>query len=138
MKPSYMYTLLLSLAASVAAKSPSQNLTCIADSEVEGIAHRWLNAFATGGIGGLPDAVTNDVGIESPKLSGSLALLADSMVSCRSTYMMKALRTDQRYPMSKITTTSTNPSAPQHTAAVALPMSHMTLYSHFTHATALR
>ena len=39
----------------------AQNGTCIADNEVEGIAQRWLNAFATGGLSGLPEAVTSDV-----------------------------------------------------------------------------
>jgi len=59
MRPSYMYALLLSITATSSALR--QNGTCIEENEVEGIAQRWLNAFATGGIGGLPDAVTSDV-----------------------------------------------------------------------------
>ena len=35
--------------------------TCIQDNEVEGIAQRWLDAFATGGINTLDSAVTENV-----------------------------------------------------------------------------
>ena len=35
--------------------------TCIQDNEVEGIAQRWLNAFATGGLNTLDSAVTENV-----------------------------------------------------------------------------
>ena len=34
---------------------------CIEDHDVGGIAQRWLNAFATGGLHTLPDAVTENV-----------------------------------------------------------------------------
>ena len=59
MRPSYLYTLLFSIVCSTAVAA--DNGSCIADDEVQGIAQRWLNAFATGGIGGLPEAVTPDV-----------------------------------------------------------------------------
>ena len=36
-------------------------LSCILDGEVEGIAQRWLNAFATGGLATLSSAVTENV-----------------------------------------------------------------------------
>ncbi len=34
---------------------------CIRENEVQGIAQRWLNIFASGGSGGLADAVTGNV-----------------------------------------------------------------------------
>jgi len=43
--------------------------SCIADYEVGGIASRWLNAFATGGLPGLDKAVTQDVLILSLEVS---------------------------------------------------------------------
>lgn len=67
MKTSYIYTVLLGIIATTFATS--HNKSCIENDEVPGIAHRWLNAFATGGIGGLPDAVTNDVRSSSQRLS---------------------------------------------------------------------
>ena len=36
-------------------------LSCISDGEVEEIAQRWLNAFATGGLSTLSSAVTENV-----------------------------------------------------------------------------
>lgn len=38
-------------------------LACITNSTVEGIAQRWLNAFATGGLSTLSDAVTENIHI---------------------------------------------------------------------------
>lgn len=35
--------------------------SCIQDHEVQGIASRWLNSFATGGLGNLPNAATKNV-----------------------------------------------------------------------------
>ena len=62
MKAVYLYTSLFTLIGTTVAVS--QNKTCIANDEVQGIAQRWLNAFATGGIGGLPEAVTHDVCVQ--------------------------------------------------------------------------
>ena len=59
MTATHAYALLLCIVAAIAlvrGQAP-----CIEDSEVEGIAQRWLNAFATGGISTLSDAVTQDV-----------------------------------------------------------------------------
>ncbi|KAL6713521.1 hypothetical protein ACLMJK_008986 [Lecanora helva] len=61
MKSSYLYSWLFSIIA--ATLTAAQNDSCIADNEVEGIAQRWLDAFATGGLKGLPDAVTSDIHI---------------------------------------------------------------------------
>ena len=59
MKTTRAYALLLCILATIAlARSQVQ---CIEDSEVEGIAQRWLNAFATGGLSTLSDAVTENV-----------------------------------------------------------------------------
>ncbi|KAG8531306.1 uncharacterized protein KY384_002934 [Bacidia gigantensis] len=50
------------------------NFTCIQDSEVQGISSRWLNSFATGGIDGLANAVTDDIHIyDEGATNGSLA-----------------------------------------------------------------
>lgn len=59
MQTTRVYALLLCILATIAlvrGQAP-----CIEDSEVEGIAQRWLNAFATGGISTLSDAVTENV-----------------------------------------------------------------------------
>lgn len=44
---------------------------CLVEHEVEGIAQRWLNAFGTNGIGGLANAVTENV---RPSLSSRPSL----------------------------------------------------------------
>ena len=69
MKPSYIQTFLLcflpTLTSSAAPSKPSTDGspcgTCIQDNEVQGIAQRWLNAFATGGLDTLDSAVTENV-----------------------------------------------------------------------------
>ena len=68
MKLSYIQTFLLSLlpALTSAHQSPpstdhSPCGTCIQDNEVHGIAQRWLDAFATGGLHTLGSAVTENV-----------------------------------------------------------------------------
>ncbi len=59
MKTTRAYALLLSILATIALARGQA--PCIEDSEVEGIAQRWLNAFATGGLSTLSDAVTDNV-----------------------------------------------------------------------------
>ena len=69
MKPSYLQTFLLcvlltltsSAHHSTSSTDGSPCGTCIQDNEVEGIAQRWLNAFATGGLNTLDSAVTENV-----------------------------------------------------------------------------
>lgn len=68
MKLSYIPTFLLCflLPLTFAHSSPpstagSPRGTCIQDNEVQGIAQRWLNAFATGGLHTLDSAVTENV-----------------------------------------------------------------------------
>ena len=59
MKTTRAYAMLLCIVATIAlayGQAP-----CIQDSAVEGIAQRWLNAFATGGLSNLSDAVTENV-----------------------------------------------------------------------------
>ena len=46
--------------------------TCIQDNEVEGIAQRWLNAFATGGLPTLDSAVTENVRPNLPSGIGTI------------------------------------------------------------------
>ena len=55
-----VYALLLCILATIALAG-GQAPPCIEDSEVGGIAQRWLNAFATGGLSTLSDAVTENV-----------------------------------------------------------------------------
>ena len=54
-----VYALLLCILASISLVRGQSS--CISDSEVERIAQRWLNAFATGGISTLSSAVTENV-----------------------------------------------------------------------------
>ena len=54
-----VYALLLCILATIALARGQ--MPCIEDSEVGGIAQRWLNAFATGGLSSLSDAVTENV-----------------------------------------------------------------------------
>ena len=69
MKPSCIQALLLcillTLTSSAHPSTPSadgsRRGTCIQDNEVESIAQRWLDAFATGGISTLDSAVTENV-----------------------------------------------------------------------------
>ena len=69
MKPSYIQTfffcVLPTLASSANHSTSSADGspcgTCIQDNEVEGIAQRWLDAFATGGLDTLDSAVTDNV-----------------------------------------------------------------------------
>ena len=68
MKLLYIQTFLISFlpVLTSAHSSPSSTEgspcgTCIQDHEVEGIAQRWLNAFATGGLHTLDSAVTENV-----------------------------------------------------------------------------
>ena len=70
MKPSFIQTFLLLLLptlTSSAHRHPTSSGdgtscgTCIQDNEVEGIAQRWLDAFATGGLDTLDSAVTENV-----------------------------------------------------------------------------
>lgn len=68
MKLSYTHTLLLCLLPTQTPAHPSPPSTdgspygtCIQDNEVEGIAQRWLNAFASGGLHTLDSAVTENV-----------------------------------------------------------------------------
>ena len=68
MKLSYLQTLLLCfvlpITSACSSHSPAEGSpcgTCIQDHEVEGIAQRWLDAFATGGIHTLDSAVTENV-----------------------------------------------------------------------------
>ena len=60
MKSMRVYALLLCILATIALAG-GQAPPCIEDSEVGGIAQRWLNAFATGGLSTLSDAVTENV-----------------------------------------------------------------------------
>ena len=62
MKLSYIHTLLLCFLPILTSAHGSHCGTCIQDNEVEGIAQRWLNAFATGGLDTLDSAVTENVG----------------------------------------------------------------------------
>lgn len=69
MKTSYIQALLLCVLPSLAYSAyhstsssdgrPHGN--CVQDNEVQGIAQRWLNAFATGGLQTLDSAVTENV-----------------------------------------------------------------------------
>ena len=59
MKTPRLYALLLCILATITLVHGQ--LGCISDSEVEGIAQRWLNAFATGGLSTLSGAVTENV-----------------------------------------------------------------------------
>lgn len=68
MKLSYIQTFFLCVLPTLTSAHPSRNSTegspcgtCIQDNEVEGIAQRWLNAFATGGLPTLDSAVTENV-----------------------------------------------------------------------------
>lgn len=68
MKLSYIQTLLfcfLPILTSAHHSPPSTGAsprrTCIQDTEVESIAQRWLNAFATGGLDTLDSIVTENV-----------------------------------------------------------------------------
>ena len=68
MKLSYIQTFLLCFLPTLtsAHQSPpstdhSPCGTCIQDNEVHGIAQRWLDAFATGGLHTLDSAVTENV-----------------------------------------------------------------------------
>lgn len=67
MKLSYIHTLLCflpTLTSAYPSQTPTDGSpcgTCIQDNEVEGIAQRWLNAFATGGLHTLDSAVTENV-----------------------------------------------------------------------------
>lgn len=54
-------TLTSSAHPSTSSADGSRRSTCIQDNEVEGIAHRWLDAFATGGLSTLDSAVTENV-----------------------------------------------------------------------------
>lgn len=72
MKISYIHTFLLCFLPTLISAHPSPPSTqgspcgsCIQDNEVEGIAQRWLNAFATGGLDTLDSAVTENVGATS-------------------------------------------------------------------------
>lgn len=62
MKLSYIHTLLLFFLPTLPSAHGSPCGSCIQDNEVEGIAQRWLNAFATGGLDTLDSAVTENVG----------------------------------------------------------------------------
>ena len=59
MKLSYIQALVFCFLPSLT--SARASWTCIQDNEVEGIAQRWLNAFATGGLHTLNSAVTENV-----------------------------------------------------------------------------
>ena len=59
MKTTRANALLLCILATIALSCGQA--PCIEDSAVEGIAQRWLNAFATGGLSTLSDAVTENV-----------------------------------------------------------------------------
>ena len=68
MKLSYIQSLLFCFLPILTSAHPSPPSTegsprggCIHDNEVEGIAQRWLNAFATGGLHTLDSAVTENV-----------------------------------------------------------------------------
>ncbi|CAF9903849.1 MAG: hypothetical protein ALECFALPRED_003009 [Alectoria fallacina] len=68
MKLSYIHTLLVCFLPTLTLAHPSPSSTegspcgtCIQDNEVEGIAQRWLNAFATGGLHTLDSAVTENI-----------------------------------------------------------------------------
>ena len=68
MKPSYIQNLLLCFLPALTSARQSESSTdgspcgtCIQDNEVEGIAQRWLDAFATGGLPTLDSAVTENV-----------------------------------------------------------------------------
>ena len=61
MKTPNMHAPIWLLVLTTTVYATSQALTCIGEDEVEGITHRWLNAFSTGGIDGLPNAVTDNV-----------------------------------------------------------------------------
>lgn len=59
MKTPRVHALLLCIIATITLVHGSTS--CISDSEVEEIAQRWLNAFATGGLSTLSGAVTENV-----------------------------------------------------------------------------
>ncbi|KAL9071085.1 MAG: hypothetical protein Q9161_004424 [Pseudevernia consocians] len=68
MKLSYIQSLLFCFLPILTSAHPSPPSTegsprggCIHDNEVEGIAQRWLNAFATGGLHTLDSAVTENI-----------------------------------------------------------------------------
>lgn len=59
MKLSYIHALAFCFLPNLT--SARASWTCIQDNEVEGIAQRWLNAFATGGLHTLNSAVTENI-----------------------------------------------------------------------------
>ena len=103
------------LALITTATSTSQKLSCIGEDEVEGIAQRWLNAFATGGINGLPNAVTDNVCKPYQDIS---AVITELTMLARFISTTKAFRMDLQYRSSRITTSSGNPSVHRHMEAV--------------------